>query len=98
MDSHQGKPMRYYLEVYEPGRADVVCISAIASTSFIALNAGELIDPKRWPDSRSPQRLLRIVNLEHVFWETPERHCHKVMAFTEEYDGSREALVRDVED
>ena len=48
------------------------------------------LNPGTWPQSKAPMRVLRIVNVEHLVWETGTQLKHKVMLFTEEVDGTEE--------
>ena len=80
----------YSLEVYEPGSIDTVWENFQTSSPFLAIHAGDIINPSTWPGSRSPQRVLRVTSVEHLIWGKQGETKHKLMVFTEEVEGTRE--------
>ena len=80
----------YMLEVYEPNSVDNVWMYFEAPSPFLGINSGDLMNPGIWEGSKSPMKILRVVNVEHLIWETNIEVKHKLMVFTEEVEGSRE--------
>jgi hypothetical protein len=69
----------------------------MAFAPFPAIANGDRVDPGSWP-GRDPSRpMLRVVQVEHFAWETREARHHKVMAYTEKVEGTRESAVGDAE-
>ncbi len=88
------KTTEYILEVYQPGSADDVWITFSSFTPFMPINRGDILNPGVWPESSSPMKVLRVINVEHIIWEAKEQIKHKVLIFTEEVDGTRELGVK----
>jgi hypothetical protein len=84
------KAAEYMLEVYMPGSADDVWMHFTSSAPFLPINIGDLLDPGIWPGSQSPTKILRVVNLKHIIWETDSHINHKLLVFTEEVGETRE--------
>jgi hypothetical protein len=80
----------YILEIYEPNSMEQVWKYFEASSPFLGINSGDLLNPFGWEGSHSPVKILRIVNLEHMIWETETEVKHKLLVYTEEVDGSEE--------
>jgi hypothetical protein len=87
------KASEYIVEVYEPGSADRVWVYFTSSAPFLPINAGDLLNPGLWPGSQSPMKILRVVNLEHIIWETDSHVKHKLLVFTEEIEGTTEVRL-----
>ena len=83
------KTTEYILEVYKPQSPDDVWITFSSSSPFMTIGVGDIVNPGLWPDSQSPMKVLRAINVDHVIWETETRVKHKVLVFTEEVDGTR---------
>jgi hypothetical protein len=82
--------MEYLLEIYEPGSFDDVWMTFTSSQPFVAISVGDIVNPGLWPDSRSPMKVLRVVAVEHIIWESEGATKQKVMLFSREVDGTRE--------
>ena len=56
-------------------------------TPFGTISKGDVLDPNLWPDSQSPMKVLRVVELRHIIWERPEGQVkHRISVFTEEVE------------
>ena len=86
--------IEYSLEVYEPGSADDVWVAFSSTTPFMPIQAGDILNPGLWPNSNSPMRVLRVINIEHFIWEARGDVKHKVLIFTEEVEGTRELRLQ----
>lgn len=80
-------PLRYFIEIYEPeckpGSRCERAASFEASTPFMNLAVGDVLNPNFWPDTRS-STLLRVVRVEHILWQhDPSSPAHKVCIWTE---------------
>ena len=84
----QMKTCSYILEIYKPNSTECVWSYFEATDPFVGFNAGDLLDPGNWADSRSPVRILRIVNVEHKIWETNAEVKQKLLVYTEEVEAS----------
>jgi hypothetical protein len=84
------KSIKYVLEVYKPLSVDDVWISFTSQNPFISIHVGDIINPGLWEGSEAPQKILRVLNIEHAIWETRDHITHKVMIFTEEVKGIRD--------
>jgi hypothetical protein len=78
------KPIVYELEFYRPGSRGDVWVYIKSSTPFMALHAGDVVHPGIWPESESPTKALKIDELQHCVWETPDKIRHKIMVFSHE--------------
>ena len=78
------KPTVYEIEIFYPNSRTDVWRSFESSTPFLSFHKGDLVDPSSWSGSRSPLRLLRVTQVNHVLSETDEQTEHKVEVFTEE--------------
>lgn len=87
------KKGEYMLEIYEPGSVKTAWVHFKSASPFMALKPGDLLNPGIWPDSQSPMKILRVINVEHIIWETDEAVKHKLMVFTEEIEGTEEARL-----
>jgi hypothetical protein len=67
----------------------------MAFAPFPAIARGNLLDPASWSGADPARAMLRVVQVEHVAWETPEARHYKVMAYTEKVEGERESAVGD---
>jgi len=75
------KALEYIIEVYKPGSADDLWVSFTSSTPFLPMNTGDLLNPGLWLGSQSPMKILRVVNLEHIIWETDSHIKHKLLVY-----------------
>jgi hypothetical protein len=82
--------MEYHLEIYAPGSARDVWISFEADSPFMAMSAGDIVNPGLWEGSESPMKVLRVVTVEHLVWLAGGTPKQKVMVFTEEAEGTDE--------
>jgi len=90
------KEAEFSLEVYYPGSMEHAWVYFKSSTPFMPINVGEIVNPGIWEDSQSPMKVLRVVNVEHIIWETSNRIKQKVMVFTEEVEGTEELRISPV--
>ncbi len=79
------EPAVYVLEIYYPQSREEVWRSFESSTPFMSFHEGDVVDPTPWSGSRSPLRLLRVTQVNHVLSEEDEQTQHKVEVFTEEF-------------
>lgn len=93
----QIKSTRHLLDIFEPGSLDTVWMRFEAGAPLGAISRGDIINPGMWPDSQSPMKLLRVINLVHGFWEKDSVVTHQTIAFTAEVAGDDDVLLgRDV--
>ncbi len=57
---------------------------------FLAISAGDIVNPGLWPGSESPIKVLRVTNVEHIIWTKGDVVKHKLCVFTSEREGTRE--------
>ena len=84
------KKTEYIVEIYMPMSIETVWVTFSSATPFMNINAGDVVNPGLWPDSRSPQRVLRVILVEHALWEINNVTKHKLMVYTEEIEGIRD--------
>jgi len=84
------KSIQYEIEIYEPNSADDVWAVFDSSTPFMTISKGDILNPGTWSNSQSPMKVLRVINVEHVIWESGAKVTHKLLVFTEEVEGTRE--------
>lgn len=87
------KTVRYVLEIYEPMRVDELWMRFESPSPFMAIQAGQVINPGLWPGSKAPQKMLRVLHVEHTIFEIENRITHQTMVFTEEIDCIRDLQV-----
>lgn len=76
----------YQIEIYQPGSEDI-WMSFESPTPFGTINKGDILDPGMWPESQSPLKVLRVVEVRHLIWKRHQGHLkHGIMVFTEEVD------------
>ena len=80
----------YSLEIFMPSSYDDVWVVFTSPTPFMAISAGDILNPSIWEDSQSPMKVLRVVGLEHLIWEVGGSVKHKIDVYTEEVEGTRE--------
>lgn len=90
MTMRSGPVAPYSLEIYAPGSTDDVWVVFESTTAFMTISVGDLVNPGIWDGSRSPQKVLRAINVEHIIWQAGGVAKHKVCVYTEEVDGTRE--------
>lgn len=78
----------YILEIYSPRSVDDVWVTFESSTPFMQISVGDSVNPGLWPSSQSPMRILRVIQVEHIIWESENKVKHKVLVFTEEVESS----------
>lgn len=84
-------PVRYSLEIYEPGSAYDPWVNFLSNSPFLAISKGDIINPGTWDNSQSPMKVLKVLNVEHMIWEIENDHItHKLCVFTEEVEGTEE--------
>ena len=84
------KKIEYILEIYRPKTVDDLWIVFNSPSPFMAISAGDIINPGVWPGSESPSKVLRVLNVEHIIYELKETVKHKVLIFTDEVAGTRD--------
>jgi len=84
--------IKYILEIYEPDSVKDLWVDFEASEPFLSINKGDILNPGIWPDSQSPMKVLKVVNVEHLIFESKTDNCivHKLMVFTKEVEGTKE--------
>ncbi len=80
------KTIKYVLEIYEPLSVDDIWVRFESPNPFMAIHPGDVINPGLWEGSEAPQKVLRVLNVEHSIFEIGERITHQVMVFTEKVD------------
>ncbi|MEF2071893.1 hypothetical protein [Consotaella aegiceratis] len=70
---------KYILEVYEPGGADTVAFSIQSEKPFSAISKGDLLHHQ----TMNMHHRLRVVEIQHLFWESPEGLAQKTCVQTE---------------
>jgi hypothetical protein len=83
------KITEYTLEIFTPGSLDDVWVTFSSPTPFMTISVGDIINPSVWEDSRSPMKVMRVVDVEHIIWETSGNAKHKIEIYTKEVDGGR---------
>jgi len=84
------KKIEYTLEIYRPKSVDDVWTTFNSPGPFMAISVGDIINPGSWPGSESPQKALRVLNVEHIIWELNDTVKHKMLIFTVEVAGTRD--------
>jgi hypothetical protein len=78
------KPIRYFLEIYEPGSGRDVLASINSQGPFQAINTGDLIDSRAWANATVPSNILEVTRVQHIVWEVDDSCSHKLLIFTKE--------------
>lgn len=78
----QMKPTRYIIEIYDPRDGDV-WVSFESSTPFGSINQGDILNPGSWSADVKPDLRLRVINIEHLLWQSEKGVAHKVCIYTE---------------
>jgi hypothetical protein len=60
------KKVEYILRIYRPKSADDVWTTFNSSNPFMKISVGDIINPGIWPDTESPMKVLRVLNVEPV--------------------------------
>jgi len=87
------RPIEYTLEVHEPGSADDVAWSVTTSGPFLAIAPGDLLNPGNFDTSASSTKLLLVVKVEHILWETQAAVKHTLRVFTRVVPDTREVRL-----
>jgi hypothetical protein len=82
----------YTLEIYEPGSTDEVCRSFEDAQPFGAISKGDILNLATGKDGL-PDLFLRVVQVEHILWDTNGHTRHKICVFTEAITNTREARL-----
>ncbi len=83
--------VQYFTEIYEPGSADDVWVALKTQTPLFSISKGDIINPAMWPGTTFPNRVLKVVAVEHIIWEINGSHIgYKICVFTEAVKGTRE--------
>ena len=83
----------YDLEIYEPGSTYDLWTSFKSASPFMGFSVGDIINPGPWLESMHPEKVVRIVGIEHMIFTSKEKVNHKLCIFTEEIDNTPEARV-----
>lgn len=78
----------YMLEIYLPQSTDDVWVYFTSASPFMQFCIGDIVNPHVWEGSQSPLKVLQVVGVEHLVWETDSTLKHKVMVFTKEVNGT----------
>lgn len=79
--------MKYTVEIYFPGSSSEVLVSFDASTPFISINKGDILNPTFFSTyDKSPEKVLKVINIEHIIWqhEGSTEPTQKILIFTKE--------------
>ncbi len=88
-------PSDYSLEIYEPQSMENAWIVFHSTSPFMSISAGDIINPGIWEGSKSPMKVLRVLNVEHIVWQSKEGDVkQKVMVYSEEVEGTSELRLR----
>ncbi|MGA2516891.1 MAG: hypothetical protein ABSG44_10090 [Thermodesulfobacteriota bacterium] len=82
------KQIEYILEIFRPESVDDVWVTFNSSSPFMPISVGDIINPRLWPGSEPPQKVLRVLNVEHIIWELNDTVKHKMLIFTDEVAGT----------
>ena len=85
-------PSQYSLEVYDPGRTDVVLMNFESDAPFQTIQRGDLVNPYPSGDGTT---ILQVSQVEHILWEADGRPKHKLCVFTKEVKNTREIRMGD---
>lgn len=86
MWNDQLKPVKYIVEVYEPGSTDTIANRFDSVSPLMPIRVGELIHPVRWSAEDAPHLALRVTEVEHVIENFGDYIMNKVMIYTERVD------------
>jgi hypothetical protein len=82
--------LRYFLEIYEPGSRSECAAFFEASTPFMNIAVGDVLNPYFFPACVDSLTLLRVTKVEHILWQptvTPKfpdkEPAHKLLVYTE---------------
>ena len=83
-------PLRYFLDIYEPLSYRECAAHFEASTPFMNIAVGDILNPGFFPTCVDSLTLLRVTKVEHILWEHPvtpkfpdKEPAHTVMVYTE---------------
>ena len=79
------KQLTYSLEAYGPDKSTEFSLES--ATPFMAISAGDVLDlswlnADKTSDGHS-SGFIRVVQVDHVFWNDPTGFGHKIILFTE---------------
>ena len=61
-------------------------------------HAGDLLNPSIWPETERHLlqivKMLRVINVEHIVWESEGQARHTVLVYTEQVDDSEEIRLK----
>ena len=87
------KILKYVLEIYKPMDVDNLWVRFESPFPFMAIHVGDVINPGLWEGSETPQKMLRVLHVEHSIFEIGNRITHQTMIFTEQIDCIRDLQV-----
>jgi hypothetical protein len=87
------KKTEFLLEIYEPGSVRDVWMYFASPVPLMSINKGDILNPGLWPNSKSPQKVLRVRTVEHIIWQTENTLKQKVMIFTNEITGTEDTRL-----
>lgn len=79
--------MKYTIEIYEPNNTSDVLVSFDASSPFISINKGDILNPSFFAGyDKNPKKVLRVTNIEHIIWQHEKslEPTQKILVFTKE--------------
>lgn len=83
-------PVRYVLNICEPGETGTMAAVFEAETPFMAISAGDIVNPGLWPTSQAPLRVYRVTSVEHMIYSNGVHQTHLVVVYTEDVEGTLE--------
>ncbi len=85
---------KYALHIFEPQNTEQVWMRFSSPTPFLNINVGDLINPSIWPETGVHLleiiNMLRVINVEHIVWETEGQIRHTMLIYTEQVEESEE--------
>jgi hypothetical protein len=68
-------PIRYRIEIYDEGFVNDPEITFHSTTPFGAINPGDIIDPRTWPQHNlNGECIYQVVRVNHLLWEIEGSH------------------------
>ena len=78
----------YILEIYPPNSSSESINTFNSNSPLMAIPKGDLLNPRTWNGAYDGNKLLKVVNIEHIIWENKREKTvrHKVCFFTREVE------------
>ncbi len=81
------KPVKYRLNIFSPGSVYDALVFFDASSPFMMIRRGDLLNPALWPEVAGRQdlreKLLRVVSVEHGIQDSDDHILQVLDVFTE---------------